>query len=98
MVNFMHSAHLLFENVHWCLMGFELLVLEEDPSSQLHWRWKVRVIAEVTFKEEARHKTFSDHRLKTQHIIVTFCPVIAQLHSRGKRIGKARHSGTGEEL
>lgn len=54
---------LLFEDVHRCLVCFELLVLEENPPPQLQRRRQVRVVAEVTFKEEARHKTFPEHRL-----------------------------------
>lgn len=54
---------LLFEYVHWCLVGFELLILEEDSPLQLQRRRQVRVITEVTFKEEACHKAIPKHRL-----------------------------------
>lgn len=47
--------YLLFEDVHRGLVCFQLLVLEEDPPLQLQRRWQVRVVAEVAFKEEARH-------------------------------------------
>lgn len=56
-------TNLLFEYVHRCLMCFELLVLQEDPPAQLQRRRQVRVVAEVAFKEEARHETFPEHRL-----------------------------------
>lgn len=57
-------SHLLFEYVHRRLVRLELLVLEEDPPSQLQRRRQVRVVAEVAFKEEARHEAFPEHRLK----------------------------------
>lgn len=63
-------CNLLFEYVHRGLVGFELLVLEEDPPSQLQWRRQMRVIAEVAFKEEARHKAFPEHSL-VRHSNVT---------------------------
>lgn len=59
--------NLLFEDVHWCLVSFELLVLEEDPPSQLQRRRQVRVITEVAFKEEARHETFPNHCLVNKY-------------------------------
>ena len=55
---------LLFEYVHRRLVCFELLVLQEDSSPQLQRRRQVRVIVEITLKEEASHKAFPNHRLK----------------------------------
>lgn len=54
---------LLFEYVDWGLVGFQLLILEEDSPLQLQRRRQVRVITEVTFKEEACHKAIPKHRL-----------------------------------
>ena len=58
--------NLLLEYVHRCLVRFKLLVLEEDLPTKLQRRWQVRVIAEVAFKEEARHKLFPKHRLRNK--------------------------------
>lgn len=60
--------NLLFEDVHRSLMGFKLLVLKEDPPPQLQRRRQVRVVAEVTFKEEPRHKAFPKHGLMKKYI------------------------------
>lgn len=59
--------NLLFKYVHWCLVGLELLVFEEDLPSQLQRRRQVRVITEVTLKEEARHEPLPKHRLRDRH-------------------------------
>lgn len=59
---------LLFEDVHRCLVCFELLVLEEDPPPQLQRRRQVRVVTEVAFKEEARHETFPKHCLMDKYL------------------------------
>jgi len=55
--------NLLFEDVHRCLMSFEFFVLEKDLHTKLQRGWQVRVIAEIAFKKEARHKMFPKHRL-----------------------------------
>lgn len=57
-------SNLLLEDVHWCLVGLQLLVLQEDLPSQLQRRRQVGVVAEVALKEEARHQTLPKHRLK----------------------------------
>lgn len=62
---------LLFEDVHRCLVRFELLVLEEDLPPQLQRRRQVRVVAEVAFKEEACHETFPNHSLMDKYSNMT---------------------------
>lgn len=64
---FFFLLHLLFEDVHRCLVRFELLVLEEDPPSQLQRRRQVRVVTEVAFEEEARHETLPTNRLMNKY-------------------------------
>lgn len=59
--------NLLLKYVHWCLVSLELLVFQEDLPSQLQRRRQVRVIAEVTLKEEARHEPLPKHRLRGRH-------------------------------
>lgn len=61
--------HLLLEYVHWSLVCFELLVLEEDPPLQLQWGRQVRVIAEVAVEEEACHQTFPKHSLRKINVM-----------------------------
>lgn len=86
--------NLLFDDVHRCLMGFQLLVFEEDLPTQLQWRWQVRVIAEVTLKKETSHKTFPTHSLMEkifkydgwhQHDLFMWEDVSCQKNERGKK-------------
>ena len=54
---------LLFEDVYRCLVGFELLVLEEYLPPQLEGGGQEGVVTEVALKQETHHQTLTKHRL-----------------------------------
>ena len=54
---------LLFEDVYRCLVGFELLVLEEYLPPQLERGGQEGVVTEVTLKQETHHQTLAKHHL-----------------------------------
>lgn len=59
-------TYLLFENVDWSLVSFQLLIFEEDLPSELQRRWKQRLIRKITLKQELGHQLLSKHRLKSK--------------------------------
>lgn len=61
----LHSLiYLLFKNVHWSLVSFQLLIFEEDLPSELQRRWKQRLIRKITLKQELGHQLLSKNSLK----------------------------------
>lgn len=56
--------YLLFKNVHWSLVSFQLLIFEEDLPSELQRRWKQRLIRKITLKQEFGHQLLSKNSLK----------------------------------